>query len=78
MIKLSFPIGDYKTLAGLIYKHLDRVPEIGDTVQLPGCKITVESMERHRITQVSFERIIVEQETSATEPNTEGNTPKNR
>jgi len=78
MIKLSFPVGDYKTLAGLIYKHLDRVPEIGDTVQLPGCKITVESMERHRITQVSFERIIVEQETSATEPNTEDNTPKNK
>ena len=78
MIKLSFPIGDYKTLAGLIYKHLDRVPEIGDTVQLPECKITVESMERHRITQVSFERIIVEQVTSSTEPHTEDKLPKSK
>jgi putative hemolysin len=56
-IQCSFPDGEYKTLAGLIYKHLDRVPEIGDTVKLPGCIITVESMDRHRITQVSFERI---------------------
>lgn len=61
MIHLSFPVGDYKTLAGLIYKHLDRVPEVGDTVQLPECKITVESMERHRITQVGLEKKIVEQ-----------------
>jgi len=69
MIKLSLPAGDYKTLTGLIYKHLGRVPEIGDIVQLPGCKITVESMEMHRITQVSFERNVVEQVTSSTELN---------
>jgi len=54
------------------------VPEIGDTVQLPGCKITVESMERHRITQVSFEQNIVEQLTSSTKPYTKGKTPKNK
>jgi len=78
MIKLPFPVGDYKTLSGLIYKRLDRVPEIGDTVQLSGCKITVESMERHRITQVSLERNIVAQVASSTEPYTEGKTPKNK
>ena len=55
-IQCSFPDGEYKTLAGLIYKHLDRVPKIGDTVKLPGCIITVASMDRHRIAQVSFER----------------------
>ncbi len=55
-IQFSFPDGEYKTLAGLIYKHLDRVPDIGDTVKLPGCKITIEAMDRHRIAQVSFER----------------------
>jgi CBS domain containing-hemolysin-like protein len=55
-IQFSFPDGEYQTLAGLIYKHLDRVPEIGDTVKLPGCKITVEAMDRHRIAQVSLER----------------------
>lgn len=78
MIKVSFPIGDYKTLAGLIYKHLDRVPEIGDTVQLAGCKITVESMERHRIIQVGLERNIIEQVTSSTEAYTKSKTPKNK
>lgn len=78
MIKLSFPVGNYKTLAGLIYKHLDRVPEIGDTVQLPGCKITVDAMERHRITQVSLERNIVEPAKSSTDSYTGGNTRKNK
>ena len=78
MIKPSLPAGDYKTLTGLIYKHLGRVPEIGDIVQLPGCKITVESMEMHRITQVSFEQNIVEQVTSSTEAYTDGKTPKSK
>ncbi|MFH2218714.1 MAG: hemolysin family protein [Pseudomonadota bacterium] len=76
MINLSFPVGDYKTLAGLIYTRLDRVPEVGDSVQLPGCKITVESMEMHRITQVGLERNVVEKVTSHSEPYTEGKTPK--
>jgi len=55
-IRISFPEGAYKTLAGLIYKQLSRVPEIGDTVQLSGGKFTVEAMESYRIVQVSFER----------------------
>ncbi len=54
--QLTFSAGEYKTLAGLIDKHLSRVPEIGDTVHLPGCKITVEARGRHRLAQVSFER----------------------
>jgi hypothetical protein len=35
-------------------------------------------MERHRITQVSLERNIVEPVTSSTEPYTGGNTRKNK
>jgi CBS domain containing-hemolysin-like protein len=54
------------------------VPEIGDTVQLPGCKIIVESMEKHRITQVSLERNIVEPVTLSTEPHAEGKILKNK
>jgi len=76
MIEFCFPVGDYKTLSGLIYKHLERVPEIGDTVQLPGCKITVESMDRHRISQVSFERNIVEKTMLCTGPDLTEKTPK--
>lgn len=51
-IKISFPGGDYKTLAGLICKQLDRVPEKGDFVEVSGCRITVESMAQHHIYQV--------------------------
>ncbi len=76
MIKFSFPSGDYKTLTGLIYQHLDRVPEVGDTLQLPGCKIIVESMQEHRITQVSFERNIVDQAKSSAESGTAGKLPE--
>ena len=65
MIKIEFPSGDYKTLAGLIYKQLDRVPEIGDTVEISGCRITVESMEQHHILQVILEQNIVQQTMSA-------------
>jgi CBS domain containing-hemolysin-like protein len=68
IIKFSFPKGDYKTLTGLIYTHLDRIPEKGATLQLQGCKIKVESMERHRIVQVSFKRDMVEPGTASAEP----------
>ncbi len=76
-IKISFPSGEYKTLAGLIYKELDRVPEVGDTIEVSGCKITVESMEQHHILQVVLERKIVEEQTPPAEPDREGDTSKN-
>jgi len=75
-IRFSFPVGEYKTLAGLIYKHLGRVPEIGDTVKLPGCKITVEAMARHRIAQVILERTQDDQTTASGPADTTEKTPK--
>jgi len=62
MIECSFPEGEYNTLAGFIYHHLGGVPEIGDTIELPKCKITVERMDGHRITLVSLERPILEKD----------------
>ncbi len=76
-IKVSFPSGDYKTLAGLIYKVLARVPEIGEIVEISGCRITVESMEQHHILQVVLERIIVEEPTLPAEPDGEDETSQN-
>ncbi|MFC1812301.1 transporter associated domain-containing protein [Thermodesulfobacteriota bacterium] len=75
-IQCSFPEGEYKTLAGLIYKHIDRVPEIGDTVKLPDCKITVEAMDRHRIAQVSFERTQDDQAKTSGITDTKEKTPQ--
>ena len=62
MIKCSFPEGEYNTLAGFIYHHLGGVPEIGDAIELPKCKITVERMDGHRITLVSLERPVLEKD----------------
>ena len=76
MIKFSFPSGDYKTLTGLIYQHMERVPQVGDTVQLPGCKIIVESMQEHRITQVRFERSSIDQAQSSTAAATTEKSPE--
>jgi CBS domain containing-hemolysin-like protein len=57
-VEFPFPEGDYNTLAGLMYEHLSRVPAVGDSVALPGCRLTVTEMEENRITEVAFERIV--------------------
>jgi putative hemolysin len=62
MIECSFPEGEYNTLAGFIYHHLGRVPELGDSIELPKCKIAVERMDGHRITLVSLEGPILEKD----------------
>jgi len=56
-IEFPFPEGDYNTLAGLIYAHLARVPEVGDMVELPGGRLTITVMDGNRITQASFTRV---------------------
>ncbi|MBL8932152.1 MAG: HlyC/CorC family transporter [Kineosporiaceae bacterium] len=55
---LAFPFpedDDYTTLAGLCYKVLGSVPQVGDSVQLEGARLIVLEMDNHRITLVRFE-----------------------
>ncbi|MBK8074955.1 MAG: HlyC/CorC family transporter [Kineosporiaceae bacterium] len=55
---LDFPFpedDDYTTLAGLCYKVLGKIPQVGDTVPLEGARLTVLEMDNHRITLVRFE-----------------------
>ncbi len=63
VIECSFPEGEYNTLAGFIYHHLGRLPELGDSIELPKCKLAVEGMDGHRITLVSLEGPILEKNT---------------
>jgi len=49
------PDDDYTTLAGLCYKRLGRVPEVGDVVPLEGARIVIQEMDNHRITLVTFQ-----------------------
>jgi len=64
-IEFPFPDGDYNTLAGLIYADLARVPKVGDTVELPGGRLTVTAMEENRIIQASFIRVSQRSEDSS-------------
>jgi CBS domain containing-hemolysin-like protein len=76
MIECSFPEGEYNTLAGFIYHHLGRVPELGDSIKLPKCKIAVERMDGHRITLASLERPILEKDTEPEESKVTRKTPE--
>jgi CBS domain containing-hemolysin-like protein len=45
------------TAGGYVYAALGHVPQPGETLQLPGWRITVERVERRSIARLTFERI---------------------
>ncbi|MDO5721611.1 MAG: hemolysin family protein [Actinomycetaceae bacterium] len=47
--------GPYETLAGLIMARLERIPAVGDEVQVEGAKLTVANMEARRINLITVE-----------------------
>lgn len=56
LLNFPFPADDeYVTLAGLFYKRLGSVPNVGDTVELEGGRLSVLEMDNHRITLLKFE-----------------------
>lgn len=40
------------TVAGILFRHLDRLPQVGDSVTFDGVSLTVHAMDGHRISQV--------------------------
>jgi putative hemolysin len=44
------------TIGGVAFRHLDRLPRVGDTVMVEGIRITVLEMEAHRIARVRVGR----------------------
>jgi len=54
------PDPDYVTLAGMIYKRLGRVPEVGEIIEIPSARIVILEMDHHRITKVRFEDIALD------------------
>ena len=54
------------TIGGVAFRHLDRLPKVGDRVTLEGISITVTEMDMHRISRV--------QVTPATAAEEDGNT----
>jgi CBS domain containing-hemolysin-like protein len=54
------PEGEYETLAGLVLAQLGRIPEVGDEVRVDGWRITVMSMDRHRIAELRLSTVVDE------------------
>ena len=44
------------TIGGVAFRHLDRLPVVGDSVRVEGIKITVLQMEEHRVSRVRVSR----------------------
>jgi len=55
-IGFRMPDGEYETLAGMVVARLGRIPEVGDEVRVDGWRITVLSMDRHRVAELSLRR----------------------
>ncbi|MEX0657999.1 MAG: hemolysin family protein [Egibacteraceae bacterium] len=52
---VSLPEGEWETVAGYVIAELQRLPEIGDTVQTAdGCRLEVTQMDGHRIVELAL------------------------
>ena len=53
------------TIGGVAFRHLDRLPRVGDNVQVEGLTITIVDMEAHRIARVRVGRGAAAQESAS-------------
>ncbi|MCA1185603.1 MULTISPECIES: hemolysin family protein [unclassified Saccharopolyspora] len=52
----EMPEGEYETVAGLVLARLGRIPAYGDQVEVGPWRLTVASMDRHRIAELRLTR----------------------
>jgi CBS domain containing-hemolysin-like protein len=50
------PEGDYETVAGLVLERLGRIPDVGDSLEVDGWRLTVMRRERNRIAELRLSR----------------------
>jgi putative hemolysin len=50
----ALPDGDYETVGGLVQVHLDRVPAVGDVVEVGDHRLEVTAMDGHRVASVTI------------------------
>jgi CBS domain containing-hemolysin-like protein len=50
------PSGAYETLAGLVLSELGRIPEVGESVDVAGWRLTVMRRDRHRVAELRLAR----------------------
>lgn len=57
------------TLAGVIFSHLQRVPEVGDTLELDGARIEIVAVKDNRIEQVRLSLAALQAQSAETDQN---------
>ncbi len=58
-LDIDLPEGrDYDTVGGLVFAELGRIPEVGDTFDCEGHRVTVTAAERTRVTKVRIEKLV--------------------
>nr|VFK57594.1 MAG: Hemolysin, contains CBS domains [Candidatus Kentron sp. TUN]VFK61520.1 MAG: Hemolysin, contains CBS domains [Candidatus Kentron sp. TUN] len=55
------------TIGGVAFRHLDRLPYVGDKVTVEGIGIAIQEMEAHRIVRVRVARVAAAKESDETE-----------
>ncbi|MET7462504.1 hemolysin family protein [Nonomuraea sp. NPDC005501] len=53
---IKLPSGPYETLGGFVMAMLGHVPEVGETVEIPGFELTVTELDGRRIARVRVKR----------------------
>jgi CBS domain containing-hemolysin-like protein len=54
MFSLELDDSESDTLAGYVVQHLDRIPQVGDFLDIEGWKLTVLEMEGHRVARIEL------------------------
>ncbi|MDH5371352.1 MAG: hemolysin family protein [Acidimicrobiia bacterium] len=57
LIGEELPVGDWNTVAGMVFALAGRVPEVGDEFRIPGHVLRVATTRQRRITRVEVTRI---------------------
>ena len=60
-MRLNLPRGDYETIAGLIIFKLGKIPNVGEILEFPNCRITVTRATRTRIIMVRIHLHLINQ-----------------
>jgi CBS domain containing-hemolysin-like protein len=62
------PDGEYETIAGFALDRLGRIPEVGDSFEHNGWRVSVAEMERRRISEVRLRPVVRDGTRTETEP----------
>jgi CBS domain containing-hemolysin-like protein len=62
LLTCDLPEGDFDTVSGLVLSELGRMAVAGDTIEVPGARLTVERVQGRRIMRVRIEELEIEAE----------------